>query len=75
MRVLGFCSVPYGKDGPEAWRIAEQWNERWDKTRRGEEPSPARALTDKLSAADSEESEPGVLLTPPDTASETDDGA
>jgi hypothetical protein len=55
MRRLGFCSVPCGKDGPEAWRIAEQWNDRWDKTRRGEEPSPARALTDKLSPEDSEE--------------------
>jgi hypothetical protein len=54
MRALGFYSVPCGKDGADAWRIAEQWNDRWDKTRRGEEPCPARTLTDKLSAEDSE---------------------
>ena len=39
----GFYSVPLGQDGPDAWALAEQWNERWDKTRRGEAPSPAMA--------------------------------
>ena len=37
MRGLGFYSVPCGRDGPSAWAIAEQWNLRWDKTRRGEQ--------------------------------------
>jgi hypothetical protein len=38
-----------------AWSIAEQWNARWDKTRRGEAPSPAMAATDNLSPERSEE--------------------
>jgi len=41
MKAHGFGSVPLGKDGPDAWAKAEEWNERWDKTRRGEAPSPA----------------------------------
>jgi hypothetical protein len=41
MKALGFHAVPLGQDGPDAWAIAERWNERWDKTRCGEAPSPA----------------------------------
>lgn len=55
MRALGFYSVPCGDEGPEAWAIAEQWNRRWDKTRRGEAPSPAMAASDNLSPERSEE--------------------
>jgi hypothetical protein len=55
MRALGFSSVPCGDDGPDAWAIAEQWNRRWDKTRRGETPSPAMATADNLSPERSEE--------------------
>ena len=55
MKLLGFYSVPCGDDGPDAWAIAERWNERWDKTRRREEPSPAMAAADKLSPEQSEE--------------------
>ena len=49
MRLHGFCSIPCGPDGPDAWAIAELWNSRWDATRRGEAPSPAHARTDNLS--------------------------
>jgi hypothetical protein len=36
MRAAGFPgSVPCGKDGPDAWRIAETWNSRWDEHRSG----------------------------------------
>jgi hypothetical protein len=44
MRALGFQSVPCGQDGPEAWRIAQEWNERWQRVRRGEDTAPARLL-------------------------------
>src|SRR5262245_1066569 len=55
MRALGFYSAPCGVDGPDAWAVAEQWNARWDKTRRGEAPSPAMLAADKLSPEQSEE--------------------
>jgi hypothetical protein len=41
MKRLGFHSVPCGDDGPDAWAIAERWNERWDRTRNRQELSPA----------------------------------
>jgi hypothetical protein len=55
MRALGFYSVPCGTNGPEAWAIAERWNERWDKTRSGDAPSPVMAAADNLSPERSEE--------------------
>jgi len=55
MRALGFYSVPCGKDGPDAWAIAEQWNARWQAVRRGQAPSPAKATADNLSPERSEE--------------------
>jgi hypothetical protein len=30
MREAGFGPVSCGEDGPAAWRIAEEWNRRWD---------------------------------------------
>jgi hypothetical protein len=33
MREAGFALVACGEDGPAAWRIAEQWNARWDQYR------------------------------------------
>lgn len=30
MAKLGFKQIACGEDGPAAWRIAEQWNTRWD---------------------------------------------
>jgi len=43
MRAYGFVSTPCGKDGPAAWKIAEDMNARWQEARRAEkpiEPSP-----------------------------------
>ena len=41
MQALGFpSSVPCGVDGPDAWRVAQEWNERWQRTRTGREPPP-----------------------------------
>jgi hypothetical protein len=37
MRAAGFELVVCGEDGPEAWRIAEAWNQRWDAFRKGDE--------------------------------------
>lgn len=36
MKRAGFCSVPCGLDGPEAWRIAGLWAERWEAERIGQ---------------------------------------
>jgi integrase-like protein len=55
MRALGFYCVPCGKDGPDAWAIAQQWNDRWQAVRRGEAPSPAKSATDNLKPEQSEE--------------------
>ena len=49
MRLHGFASIPCGLDGPDAWAIAEAWNARWDATRRGEAPSPAKVSAENLS--------------------------
>jgi hypothetical protein len=54
MKALGFYSVPCGADGPDAWATAERWNSRWDKTRRGQAPSPAFVASDNLSPERSE---------------------
>lgn len=37
MRGMGFTNVRCGPDGPEAWRIAQEWNERWQRARTGRE--------------------------------------
>src|SRR5215510_9491633 len=55
MRALGFYSVPLGTDGPDAWKLAEQWNTRWDKTRRGEAPAPALMTAQSLPFDQAEE--------------------
>jgi hypothetical protein len=55
MKALGFAPVPCGVDGPESWAIAEQWNARWDATRRGEAPTPAMASAKNLSPDQAEE--------------------
>jgi hypothetical protein len=61
MRAHGFCSVPCGPDGPDAWAIAELWNSRWDATRRGETPSPAKVSAENLSP---DELEPLTIYPP-----------
>ena len=43
MRRFGFSLVRCGKDGPEAWAIADAWNQRWQAFRKGEAPAPADA--------------------------------
>lgn len=40
MKRLGFENMPCGPDGPDAWRVAKEWNERWQRVRRGVEPLP-----------------------------------
>jgi hypothetical protein len=41
--------VPLGVDGPDAVRLAEQWNARWDASRTGAAMSAALAAADNLS--------------------------
>jgi hypothetical protein len=55
MKALGFSSVPLGDDGARAWALAEEWNRRWQATRRGDAPSPALLAADNLSPEKSEE--------------------
>jgi hypothetical protein len=52
MRPLGFEIVRCGPDGPEAWKIAEEWNRRWQAVRKDEAPSPID--TAKLSRIEAE---------------------
>ena len=55
MRALGFYSVPCGKDGPEAWAIAEQWNARWQRSGAVRRPPPPWLRRNNLSPETSEE--------------------
>lgn len=48
MRLQGFSIVRCGKDGPDAWRIAAVWNERWQAHRRGL-AAPTAVAVDRLS--------------------------
>jgi hypothetical protein len=52
MRRFGFSLVRCGKDGPDAWVIAESWNQKWQAVRKGEAPAPIEAS--KLSRDDAE---------------------
>jgi hypothetical protein len=41
MQALGFpSSVRCGPDGPDAWRVAHEWEERWQRVRLNREPPP-----------------------------------
>lgn len=40
MRARGFQPVACGVDGPAAWRIASEWNDRWQAARRGLDAAP-----------------------------------
>jgi hypothetical protein len=55
MKALGFMNVPLGQDGPQAFKLAEEWNRRWDAVRTGQAPSPAILLASNLSDEQSEE--------------------
>jgi hypothetical protein len=54
MRRFGFSMIRCGKDGPEAWAVADSWNQKWQAFRRGEAPAPldaARLSRDEAEAA------------------------
>jgi hypothetical protein len=55
MKALGFSNIRCGADGPQAWAIAEQWNERWQKVRIGGVISPSEAERRNLSPDEAEE--------------------
>jgi hypothetical protein len=42
MKELGFQQVALGKDGPDAWRKAREWADRWDLARRGLDKATVR---------------------------------
>lgn len=50
MRSLGFKCVPCGADGPEAWAVARQWQDKWLRVRNGIEPSPNEIIRSGTSA-------------------------
>lgn len=54
MKKAGFVSVALGPDGPEAFRLAEVWNQRWDDFRRGVSPNPVSTRAENLSPERSE---------------------
>ena len=47
-RDIGFSSVACGPDGPDAWAIAEKWNERLDRARGGEQTQTQKAIPGSL---------------------------
>lgn len=40
MKAHGFQLVSCGVDGPKAWAVAKHWADKWDRFRKGMEPSP-----------------------------------
>jgi hypothetical protein len=52
MRRFGFFMIRCGKDGPGAWAIADEWNQKWQAVRKGEAPPPVDAS--KLSRDEAE---------------------
>jgi hypothetical protein len=54
MKELGFSDIRCGPDGPPAWKIAADWNERWQRVRRGEEAAPASLPPQKLTREQTE---------------------
>jgi hypothetical protein len=53
MKALGFSIVRCGPDGAEAWKIAAEWNKRWQKVnaatlRRRSMPQTCHAIRPKL---------------------------
>jgi hypothetical protein len=55
MKLLGFNDIRCGPDDPAAWEIANEWNARWQKVRRGETISPLEQEQRNLSSAEAEE--------------------
>ena len=44
MRAMGFSNIRCGVDGPSAWRVAQEWNERWQRTRTGRDAPPVHVF-------------------------------
>ena len=42
MRALGFRLIPCGHDGPAAWAIADEWEQRYQRTRKGLDAAPRK---------------------------------
>jgi hypothetical protein len=55
MKTHGFVSIPLGQHGPDAFKLAEEWNKRWDGTRKGLAPSPAATREENLHPLRAEE--------------------
>jgi hypothetical protein len=55
MKLLGFGDIRCGADGPMAWDIANEWNTRWQKVRRGESITPLEQQRRNLSPTEAEE--------------------
>lgn len=51
MRAYGFDNVRCGPDGPAAWAIAQEWEDRWQRARKGLE-APLRKVYPKNSVGD-----------------------
>jgi len=51
MRAYGFENVRCGVDGPGAWAVAQEWEERWQRARKGQE-APRRKVYPKDSVGD-----------------------
>lgn len=43
MKRMGFQNIPCGRDGVEAWKIAKEWEERYQRARKGLELAPANS--------------------------------
>ncbi|MDR3495347.1 MAG: hypothetical protein P4L82_12170 [Ancalomicrobiaceae bacterium] len=54
MRTLGFSEIRCGRDGPDAWRTAKRWADRWASVKEGKEPAPASIDLSKLSREQAE---------------------
>lgn len=51
MRAFGFENVRCGADGPQAWAVAQEWENRWQRARKGQE-APLRKVYPKDSVGD-----------------------
>jgi hypothetical protein len=51
MRAYGFDNVRCGQDGPQAWLVAREWEDRWQRARKGLD-APLRKVYPKNSVGD-----------------------
>ncbi|MBS9720215.1 hypothetical protein JYU29_05875 [Tianweitania sp. BSSL-BM11] len=52
MQEFGFRPITCGPDGPDAWKIAQEWEDKWQAARKGIETSPALRHYPKDSVGD-----------------------